>query len=232
MAEQPTKDNLDPNLDKNNLPGNGSGDGSKDLDPADADLEKELADLEAGKSGQPAAQPGRSELERATFTAKSTLKRIKELGGDPADLLKDEIPPTAAPERHPVDTSNFVTKKDLAEADAKKLAKSPSELKLIMWWVENRGMSVEDAHFMANKNRIKKVIGEVDRSNSAIPASPGAGAGGRGADKPEVPDLPESEKRRLLASGMIYDPAKMAYVGKKVQHKYDPKTKGWVTERI
>lgn len=203
-----------------------------ETESTEEEFEKELADLESGKGAPPAPQEQRSELEKATFTAKSTLKRIKELGGDPNALLGEEAPRAPAEKPQEVDTSKFVTKRDLATAKAQEIAKSPNELKLIMWYVDNKGMSVEDAHFMANKNRIRRTLSEVRRGESAIPAAPGAGAGQRRADKPEAPDLPESEKRRLEASGMKYDPAKMAYVGKKVQHRYDPAAKGWVTERI
>lgn len=198
----------------------------------DAELEAELAELEANKgNAAPAAPaPERTELEKATFNLKSNLKRVKDLGGDPATILGEEIPAKTEPQT--LDTSEFVTKKDLLKTEAERVAKSPAELKLILWYVNNKGMSVEDAHFMANKNRIKKTLGEVGRSEGLVHAAPGAGAGNRPAEKPEVPDLPQSEKSRLLAAGMIYDPAKMAYVGKKVQHKYDPVSKTWTTVKL
>lgn len=194
----------------------------------DTDFDKTLEDLEKDK---PAPKPSRTELEKATFTAKSTLKRIKELGGDPASLLEEEREPKPE-EKPPVDTSQFVTKNDLARTEAQKIARSPSELKLIMWYVENKGMSVDDAHFLANKNRIKKITGEIKRATEAVPSNGGGGPGQRTPEKTDAPDLPDADKRRLIASGMAFDPAKKAYVGKKTQLRYDDKTKAWVNERL
>lgn len=192
----------------------------------DAEFESTLKDLEAGNEPP---KPTRSELEKATFTAKSTLKRIKELGGDPATLLADEVVPPA--EKPPVDTTQFVTKADLAEQEVNRLAKSPSEAKLIMWYVRNKGLSISDAHFMANKNRISKLTGEINRSRETTP-SLGGGAGERGKDRVDAPELSPSEKMTLAQAGMVYDPAKKAYVGKKIQHRFDEASKTWVTEKI
>lgn len=193
----------------------------------DADFEKELKDLEAGDEP---AKPKRSELEQATFTAKSTLKRIKELGGDPTSLLAEEVPP--ALEKPAVDTTQFVTKIDLAQAEASKLAKSPNELKLIMWYIKNKGFSVSDAHYMANKGRITKLVGEVTRAKDTMPANPDGGAGSPPAIKVDAPDLPQAEKTKLAQSNMIWNAEKKAYIGKKVQYRYDEPTKAWVTERV
>ncbi len=202
--------------------------------PEDTDFDKELEALENGSEQSPAPKPAKTELEKAVMTGKSIAKRIKSLGGDPTELISDVIddtPPTK-PERTEVDTSQFVTKLDLAEQEAQKIAKSPSELKLIMWWVKNKGMSVEDAHLLANKGKLKKVFSEVDRTRTTVPANPGGGAGQRPADNSNAPALPDSDRRRLEQSGMVYDPAKKAYVGKKVQHRYDEVSKQWITEKI
>lgn len=193
--------------------------------PEDVEFENELNKLESSpKPGKPA----RSELEKATFAANSILKRVKDLGGDPAKLVSGEVPIVEKPA---VDTSEFVTKADLAEQRASALAKSPGELKVIMWWVKNKGMSVEDAHFMANKGRITKLVGEVARSQGAIP-SLGGGAGERPVDKTDAPELSEGEKTKLLQSGMKWVPEKKAWVGKKVQQRWNEATKQWVTERV
>ncbi len=193
----------------------------------DAEFEKELRELE---SGQQAPKPQRTELEKATFTAKSTLKRIKELGGDPTALL-GETPPVEKPIE--TDTSQFVTKTDLARQEAQKLARSPGEVKLIMWWVENKGMSVQDAHYMANKGRILKTVGEITRAKDAVPSNDGGGPGQvTPINKDDAPILPELDRQRLVQSGMTYDPSKKAWIGKKIQQRWDSQSKSWVTERI
>ena len=194
-------------------------------DQQDAEFEKQLKELETEDEPVP---PTKTELEKAEFTAKSVLKRIKDLGGDTSKLL-GEVEPTA--EKLPVDTTQFVTKADLAQTEAARLAKTPSELKLIMWWVKNKGMSVADAHYMANKGRITKLVGEVTRTRETVP-SPGGGAGQRGTDKVDVPELSKEDVTRLTQAGMVWKADKKAFVGKKVQQRFDEATKQWVVERI
>lgn len=198
--------------------------------PEDTDFEKELEQLEQEDGYTPAPKQKRSELEKAAYTLKHTAKRLKELGGDPAEVLGDEEEP--APKNKTEDTSQFVTKLDLAQGEAEKIAKTPGEAKLIMWYVRNRGMSVSDAHFLANKGKIQKTLSEIGRSRETIPAGSGGGAGQRQADRTDSPDLPEADRQRLIQSGMVYKPSENAYVGDKIRHRYDKETKAWVTERI
>ena len=200
----------------------------------DPDFDKELADLEAN-GGQPApapAKPGKTpeqELEQAKFTAKSVAKRIRELGGDPAAAIADE---SAPPAPAPIDTSRFVTHDDLAAQEARKLARSEGEYKVIMWHVKNKGLSVEDAHLLANKSRIKTTLSEITRTKSAVPSRGGAGPGQApivDTDEPVMPD--QKTLDRLAQSGMKYDPAQKAFVGK-VSALSWVKGRGWVTGRV
>lgn len=209
--------------------------GNEDASDDDADFEEELKALESnGEGSQESKKPQRTELEKATFTAKSTLKRIKELGGDPNEVLEEEgIVRKPADRSADIDTSNFVTKTDLAEQEARKLTKTPGEFKLVMWWVKNKGMSVTDAHYMANKGKILRSVGEISRGRSVVPADAGGGAGGaQRLDKDDAPDLPELDKRRVASAGMVYDASKKAYVGKKVQLRWDGASKTWVSEAV
>lgn len=191
----------------------------------DVELENELKNLE--DSSKP-PKVVRTEREKAEFNFRSSAKRVKDLGGDPSKLVAGESPIVEQPS---VDTSNFVTKSDLAEQEARKLAKSDSELKLIMWYIKNKGMSVDDAHYMANKNKFKKLVGEVARTNNATPSF-GGGAGEPPVEKTDVPKLSPAEETKLRQSGMIYVSEKKAWMGKKIQHRYDEPSKQWVTEKI
>lgn len=181
----------------------------------------------------------RSELEKATYTAKNTLKRIKELGGDPkavfAEVDTDTSEEDDEPSQQPEQSGKYVTKHDLAltlaQQEAEKLARSPGELKLMMWYVKNKKLSVKDAHFMANKGRIEKTLGEVQRKERTVPANHGGGAGQK-VVKGNVPELSPQAKVAVQSSNMIYDPKKKAYVGKKTQLRYDEKAKIWVSERL
>lgn len=200
----------------------------------DVDFDKELESLENNGAPAPATPPRKSkeeELRQAVFTGKKIAARVKELGGDPSAIIAEEAPvePVAPP---PIDTSNFVTKSDLAQAEARKITKSEGEFKVVMWYVNNKGLSVEEAHLLANKNRLKKSLSEATRTRETI-ASPGGG--GPGADRPidtEAPQLSPELAQRVMSSGMIYDPVKKAYVGKKFQLRYDSTRKEFVNERI
>lgn len=202
------------------------------------DFEKELENLESG--GAPTTPPGVTprkskdeELKQAEYTLKSTAKRIKDLGGDPTKVITTESPVTPpTPETPALDTSNFVTKDDLAVQKARELAKSEGEFRVMMWYVRNKAMSVEDAHFLANKNKFKKVAAEINRANGVTPSK---GGGGPGQDRPidtksKAPELPTIDKQRLAASGMVWNEQAQAYIGKAVQYRWADNQ--WVTERI
>lgn len=200
----------------------------------DIDFKKELENLEAG--GTPPAtppKPARTELEKAEFTAKSTLKRIKELGGDPAKLIAEELPsptPSVAPAPEVlVADEEKATKLADARVKAKTLAKSDAEINVIMWWVENKGMSVEDAHYMANKKKVATVAKEVARAETTVPSNGGGGAGQR---PPEIKTnkMNEKNEQRLALAGMTYDQPTNSYVGKKTRVRHNGTT--WVSERI
>lgn len=193
----------------------------------DAEFENELKKLEGTE--KPLKQ-GKTELEKAMFTATSVLKRVKDLGGDPTKIVAEIVPASVVENPPLVDTSEFVTKRDLADQEAQRLAKTPGELKLMRYWMD-KGMSASDAHHMANKGRISKLISEVSRSQGAIP-SIGGGSGERGPEKTEVPQLSASEQTKLIQAGMKWVPEKKAWIGKKVQQRYDEVSKTWVTERI
>jgi hypothetical protein len=202
----------------------------------EAEFEKQLKDLEEGTQTVPVTPASKSkedELKQATYTAKSVIKRIKDLGGDPAAVLADaEVATPAAAPVAPTETSQFVTRAELAQAEVSRIAKTPSEAKVIMWWIRNKGMSIADAHYMANKGRNTKLIGEVRRSTDATPAAPGAGAGQPSKEVIDAPELSEREKLQVTTAGMKWDDKKKAYVGKKVQLRFDEASKSWVNERI
>lgn len=192
----------------------------------DVDFESDLKALEEGK--KPAeAEAKKDERQKAEYTLKSVAKRLKTLGGDPEALLKDEEPAPA-----PVDTSKFVTKAELALAEAQRLARSPAELKVIMWYIENNGLSVEEAHLLANKGKITKAAQEIARANSAVASPGGGGAGQKTPETAEPTALSPVEIERMKAGGMVWVAEKKAWVGKHVQLRFDVPSKKWVSEKV
>ena len=171
------------------------------------DFKKELELLEK--------KPQRSELEKALYTRQQIDKRIQELGGKPLESKKDE--------------EEYVTKKDLAKLEAKALAKSDEELNLIMWWMENKGLTAEDAYFMANKGRLKQTFEEIKRAN-VKPVSRGTGAGQRPALK-EVPALPPETQKVLERRGFKFNSQTKEWEAKFNKMRFDKIKNAWIMEK-
>lgn len=202
----------------------------------DIDFGKELESLE--NEGAPVTPPAASpkaktpeeERRQAEYTIKHAGKRLKELGGDPAAILADGEP--AARAETPLDTSRFVTKEDLAWQRAREMSRSEGEAKVIMWYVSNKNVSVEDAHILANKGRIRKTLSEMTRARDTVASKGGGGAGQAevAADKSEPAPLDADTVQKLRASGMMYDPTQKAYVGKRSKLQWNGTE--WVSQRI
>mgnify|MGYP001592572267 CR=1 FL=1 len=181
--------------------------------PEDIDHEKELEKLEE--------KPKRSELEKATYTARQVLKRIEELGGNSDDLFpKKEVKPE----------SEYITKRDLElleyKTEARKLSVSDEEFRHIMWYVEHRNLTPEEAKLLANKSKMTKVLEEIKRNVTP----PKGGAGGERVTPNTVPEISNDEKIILLKSGYKLN-SKNEWEGRFNVRKYDPKLKQWVTSK-
>jgi len=156
---------------------------------ADIDFEKELEALEGKEE-----KKGYSEAEKAAYNAKKALERATELGIDPDTLL-----PKKTKVEKKVDTPDVETQieRKLAERDARTKAKSEAEFKVIMHYV-NRGLSVEDAHILANKGRLKRLGDEIERSNVRFGTQTTSGQ-----KKPitKTPMLSDNDQKDLVRRG-------------------------------
>ena len=144
-------------------------------------------------------KPQKTEKEKAEFALKSMALRVADLGGDPASLIDAKQP-----------ESQFVTKTDLTRMEARRLATSEKEVDAIMSWVE-KGLSLEDAHLLANKSRVKSVFSEAERAN--VPAGESAGAG----QKKQVARTPapsEAQMSMWRVAKMQWDPQSRTAKGK------------------
>ncbi len=162
-------------------------------------------------------KPKRTEKEKAEFALKSVASRVEELGGDPSKLIG---------ETKKEDTSQFVTKRDFAEAEVRKLARSEKEVTAIMAWVD-KGLTVEDAHLIANKKRVKTAFAEIERGNVAMKEATGAGQ-----KKPVVnsPAPTETQLMQWRTAKMVYDPVTKVAKGKFTEEYFDGKD--WVSRKI
>jgi len=160
-------------------------------------------------------KPQRTEKEKAEFTLKSVAERLKDLGGDPTEIIGEKT-----------SESQYVTKKEFTEAEVRKLARSENEVKAIMAWID-KGLSVEDAHLIANKGRVKATFSEMERANVRTKEATGAG------QKKPAPKAPKPNDVQLMQwrkANMVYDPAQGMAKGKFTEEYWDGEK--WSSRRI
>lgn len=188
----------------------------------DIDFKKEADRLEALKKTE--EDKKKSELEKAKYTLKSVAERVKQLGGDPDEVFK----PKADIER-----TDFVTKKDLEliefRTQARQLSASDDEFKVIMWYVENKGLSVEDAHLVANKGKIKSAFDEITRAGNNKPRT---GDGESSGQKPPAPPkrMSKDDEAKLARDGFKFNSKSGTYQAKFNEVWWDGSD--WQTRRI
>ena len=187
-------------------------------DSTGIDFKGELEKLESGE------KKPKSEKEKAERALHFNAERLRELGGDPASVLKIK-----APEEGETKTPDVreVVNEQFADRDARALAKSDDEYKVIMWYVTNRKLSVQDAYLLANKGRIQRSLieakrGQVDFGKPNI----------AGKKKPSG-TIPKHPGEALLARrGMVFNPATKTYQGKYYEEFYDPTDKTWKSRKL
>lgn len=165
----------------------------------DIDYKKELEELEGTK-------PSKSELEKAKRALYFNAQRYSELGGDPSDVL----PKPKAAAQPETDVDKVIDLK-FAEREARALAKTEDEYQLIVWRVKNQGLSVSEAHLLANKGKLLKLSSELKRAD--VKPSLGGGAGQRILEE-TVPERNAAEVQLLTRRGMQFNPKTNTWQGK------------------
>ena len=188
-------------------------------DPKEEDVDhaKELERLET-------LTPPKSEREKAEKALHFNAERVKELGGDPATVLnfKPETPENA-------NDPTAIIQREFKVRDARMKASSDEEFKHIMWYVDNRGLEVDEAHILANKGKIQRSVIEAKRGAVNFGRPEG---GGRKVVSNEVPDRSEEEKRVLQDRGLRFNPKTKTYQGKIYEEYFDAESKSWQSRRI
>jgi hypothetical protein len=202
----------------------GLSDEEKSQKIADKEAEESSKHIDFKKELEKVQEQPKSELEKAQRALHFNAERLKELGGDPADVLKlkkDE-------NKDNVDVSSAI-KREFAERDARILAKSDDEYKLIMWYVDNKNVSIEEAHLLANKGRFVRSITEANRArvNYSKPDE-----GGRKITASEVPARSQEEINLLARRGMMFNSKTKTYQGKFYEEYYDSATKTWLSRKL
>lgn len=218
MGEEKREEELESELAPENQEENQEEEGEPPVEEDKPDFKKELESLEAKK-------PQRTELEKATYTARQILKRIEELGGDPNQIL---------PKREDADQPEFVTKADLAENYARSLAKSDDELKVIMWQYRNgiqrTGNVHEDidtAYWIANRSSIQRIYQELNRKETP----PKEGGSGQKVPKKLIPEMPREQADVLKRRGYVFNPKTGRWEANHTAYRYDQTTNSWISEK-
>lgn len=185
-----------------------------DEDPEGVYYEKELAKKEGEKKPKDEAEKAR----RALFF---NAKRAEELGVDPAEVLGIK------PKTEEGSDVNLVVKRHFDERDARSLSKSESEFKLIMWYVDNKGLSVEEAHLLANKGKIQRSAIEARRSVVEF------GKPSFGGRKNDITDVPEHPGKDILERrGYKFNPKTKTYQATLYEEYFDQEEKVWKSRKI
>ena len=180
--------------------------------PQDIDFDKEFADIEA-------RSPKHTQKEKATFAFKKQADRIREMGVDPAEIL--DITPKKEEPENPANEAARIVLRTNAEERARAVAKSESEVKVIMHYYDLLG-NYDDAVWQAHKGRTKNAIEEMRRTPPA-PSAP-SGSGQKPVEK-DIPSIPPEQAKRMAALG-LKQVAPDRWEGDKVVLQY-VKGKGW-----
>lgn len=197
--------------------GSSTGGEEKDIDYHKKELEK----LEASEE----KKPKYSHKEKVLYRAKQLKNELEKIGADPADVFGYKPAEEAKPERRDFDEDE-VEKRIENRLEAKRLARTEDELNLILWYVNNRGLSVTDAHMLANKGRIQSFISEQKRAQTTAPK--GTNATGRKEMRDKSPRLPASDEQYLLNKGFTKN-ADGSFEGKKTKVFFDKEKNDWIS---
>ena len=185
----------------------------KDESAEDIDHKKELEELES-------KDKPKDEKEKARRALFFNAERARELGLDPAEVLNLK-------ESKETPEVSQVVQREFDVREAKSRAKSEDEFKLIMWYVDNRKLSVDEAYLLANKGRIARSGIEARRADVEPGKEPFSG---RKETTGKVPPHPGAEM--LQRRGYSYNPKTQTYQAKFYEEYYDAGTKSWVSRKL
>lgn len=166
----------------------------------------------------------RSEKEKAERALHFNAERLKELGGDPAEVLK-----LKSESREKEGDVDSVVDRKFAERDARALARTEDEYKLIMWYVDNKKLSVAQAHLLANEGRVRRSAIEAQRAAVAFGKPP---IQGKKITSPAVPNRSPEEVAVLKKRGLTFNPKTKTYQGKFTEEYFDATTKSWQSRKL
>ena len=185
----------------------------------DIDYEAELE--KAKEKDTPKEKP--DEREKARKALFFNAERAKELGIDPAEVLG--IKPKVE-KKDETDIDSKLERK-FTERDVRGVTNSEAEYNLVMFYVD-KGLSIEDAHLLANKGKIKRAVDEAKRGNVIF----GKVDNGTRIVTEIVPQRSPEQVAILARRGLKFNPKTKTYQGKYTEEYYDRESKSWKSRKL
>lgn len=181
------------------------------------DYKAELERLQEGKE-----KP--SELEKARRALFHNAERLKELGGDPEEIIAPKKKPKAdeEPDVH------SVVQQEFRKERVRGMVESEDEYKLVMFYIETNGLSEEDAYLLANKGKIKRATDEAKRANVSF----GRPGNTQRVIQDIVPERSPEEQAVLTRRGLSFNPKTKTWQGKYSEEYYDKSVNKWVARKL
>ena len=179
------------------------------------------AELEKAKEKETKEKP--DEREKARKALFFNAERAKELGLDPAEVLGIKPKVTKKDE---TDIDSKLERK-FTERDVQSITNSEAEYNLVMFYVD-KGLSIEDAHLLANKGKIKRAVDEARRGNVTF----GKVDNGTRIVTETVPQRSPETVALLARRGLKLNPKTKTYQGTYTEEYYDKDTKSWKSRKL
>lgn len=195
--------------------------------PEESEEEPENIDYEAELNRLKEKEPQKekpSELEKAKKALYFNAERLKELGGDPEEILGKPKKKDVEPDTVDIDAK---LERKFIERDVQAITESVAEYNLVMFYVD-KGLSIEDAHLLANKGKIKRAVDEAKRGNVAF----GKVDNGTRIVTEIVPQRSATEQALLQRRGLAWNPKTKTWQGKFTEEYYDKETKTWKSRKL
>jgi len=193
---------------------------SKTEDTEHIDYEAELEKVQNEEAEKKQSQY--TELEKAQRALHFNAQRLKELGGDPADVLG------VKPQEAKTDDPRSIVKEELDDRDALARANGNDGMYKLMKHYMGKGLSVDDAYVLANKGKILRSVGEAKRGNVQFAHAPNA----QRITSEAVPQRSAEEVQLLARRGLHFDAKTKTYRGKFTEEYYDPQVGHWLSRKI
>lgn len=182
--------------------------------------ERELARLES--EGKPKSKY--TEEEKLIFNAKRIKQQMEEKGLDTSSVFGEKTPIVEAK----ISSSDEIEARLEQKLEARRLAKTDAERKVMLWYMENRGLDVHEAHILANKGKVQHFMDEYKRSS--VRAERGSVDSGSPQRPKKTPELSPNEQADLTRQGFKKQ-KDGSWEGAKMRVFYDKATKSWKSSR-